>query len=208
MRNKSCKFNSSVTPLRSWSSCTDETAFRICVFVRTEVTFYLDCTRERIYSDSNVIESQQKEAWATTMRYKEMCSWDSGFHCGTLASPSSTLLPTVSGEQREEEVIEPQRDKWKKGGWRGIRACPFFSFLDCLLNCRIHNACEESDIFNRRKTTLDCVLLWLVTKASARFISLNRLNNSFYFASQSDNCVLFTIKHQQTWRLGLYTSCT
>lgn len=32
------------------------------MFVRTEVTFYLDCTRERTYSDSNVIESQQKEA--------------------------------------------------------------------------------------------------------------------------------------------------
>lgn len=153
MRNKNCKFNSSVTPLRSWSSCTDETAFKICVFVRAEVTFYLDCTRERTYSDSNVIESQQKEAWATTMRYKEMCSWDSGFHCGTLASPSSTLLPTVSGEQeqREEEVIEPQRDKWKKGGWRGIQACPFFSFLGCLLNCRIHNACEESDISTEEK---------------------------------------------------------
>lgn len=128
----------------------------------------------------------------------DTCHRDSVFHCGTLASPSSFLLPTVTRaqKQREEKVKEPLRDKWKMGRWRGIRA---FCFLDSLSYSRIHNACNgyiRVRELNRRKTTLHWLLLWLVTRVSAVFIPQTLrppLNNSVYFAWQSNNRIRISV---------------
>lgn len=158
-------------PNKPRSSFADEIAFGICVFSGSEVIFYLDCEREVEYLESNVVKVNRKdlkaELWGTGT-----CSWDSGFHCGTLASPSSVQLPTVAGapKQRGDEVKELRRDKWKIQRWRGNQASASSCFLDSLSYDRIHHAREGSRRvreFSRRKTTRHCVLLWLATGASA-----------------------------------------
>lgn len=123
---------------------------------------------------------------------------------GSLASPSSFLLPTVNGSHGEI-------NEWNEDGEGFEPAPPPVSWT--VSYSRIHNSYVRVRELGSRKTSLHCVLLWLLTRASAVFITRTLRRYSMILFVSPDSPItaygfLFTINRLQSWRSWLCTCPT